>query len=84
MNENEQDDSVAQEREHALAGAVGLPGSVSASLSRGQNSASEEIIRKWYAAWENKDLSTFKSLLADKLHFYERGRRRPHQHKTQC
>ena len=29
----------------------------------------EEIIRKWYAAWENKDLGTFDTLLADNFTF---------------
>ena len=29
----------------------------------------EEIIRKWYAAWENRNLGTFKMLLADGFTF---------------
>jgi ketosteroid isomerase-like protein len=53
----------------ALVGAVGLPGPVSARASGGQNSGNEEIIRKWYAAWEKKDLGTFDSLLADNFTF---------------
>lgn len=53
----------------AIAGAVSLPGSASASLSEGQNLANEEIIRKWYAAWGNKDLDTFNELLADNFTF---------------
>ena len=53
----------------ALVGAVGLPGPVSARASGGQNLAIEEIIRKWYAAWEKKDLGTFDSLLADNFTF---------------
>ena len=48
----------------ALVGAVSLPGAASASASGGQNSANEEIIRKWYGAWEKKDLATFDALLA--------------------
>jgi len=53
----------------ALVGAVSLPGAASASASGGQNSANEEIIRKWYGAWEKKDLSTFDALLADNFTF---------------
>ena len=43
----------------AMAGAVSLPGSASASAWGGQDLTNEEIIRKWYAAWEKKDLGTF-------------------------
>ncbi len=53
----------------ALAGAASLPGSAGASLLGGQNLANEEIIRKWYAAWTNKDLDTFNALLADNFTF---------------
>jgi ketosteroid isomerase-like protein len=53
----------------ALVGAVTLPGSARASASAGQNSTNEEIIRKWYAAWKNKDLDTFNMLLADDFTF---------------
>ncbi len=35
----------------------------------GQNPVDEEIVRKWYAAWENKDLDTFNALLADDFTF---------------
>ncbi len=52
-----------------LAGAVALPGPERAGASTGQNSANEEIVHKWYAAWENKDLATFNSLLADNFTF---------------
>jgi ketosteroid isomerase-like protein len=52
-----------------LAGAVALPGPERASPFRAQNSANEEIVRKWYAAWENKDLDTFNALLADNFTF---------------
>jgi hypothetical protein len=48
----------------ALVGAVSLPGLASARALEGQNLTNEEIIRKWYAAWEKKDLGTFDSLLA--------------------
>jgi ketosteroid isomerase-like protein len=53
----------------ALTGAVGLPGLASASALDGQNSTNEEIIRKWYAAWEKKDLDTFNMLLASNFTF---------------
>ncbi len=53
----------------ALASAVSLPRLASASASGGQNLTNEEIIRKWYAAWEKKDLGTFNNLLADNFTF---------------
>jgi ketosteroid isomerase-like protein len=53
----------------ALTGVVSLPGLASASASGGQNLTNEEIIRKWYAAWVNKDLDTFNMLLADNFTF---------------
>jgi ketosteroid isomerase-like protein len=52
-----------------LVGAVALPGQERAGALRGQNSVNEEIVRKWYAAWENKDLGTFNALLADNFTF---------------
>jgi len=51
----------------ALVGAVSLP--ARASASGDQNLTNEEIIRKWYAAWEKKDLGTFNLLLADNFTF---------------
>src|SRR3984885_7708422 len=51
-----------------LAGAVALPGERASALS-GQNSANEEIVRRWYAAWGNKDLGSFNALLADNFTF---------------
>ena len=53
----------------ALVGAATLPGPASASMLAGQNLTNEEIIRNWYAAWENKDLGTFNVLLADNFTF---------------
>ena len=53
----------------ALVGAVSLPGLASASALGGQNLTNEEIIRKWYAAWEKKDLDTFDILLANDFTF---------------
>ncbi len=52
-----------------LAGAASLPGSASASALGGQNLTTEEIIRKWYLAWEKKDLGAFNMLLADNFTF---------------
>ncbi|HXA00052.1 MAG TPA: nuclear transport factor 2 family protein [Candidatus Dormibacteraeota bacterium] len=53
----------------ALVGAVPLPGLARASALGGRDLTSEEIIRKWYAAWEKKDLGTFNMLLADNFTF---------------
>ncbi len=53
----------------ALVGAMSLPGPASASASAGPNSTNEEIVRKWYAAWEQKDWGPVDSLLADNFTF---------------
>src|SRR5271163_3472341 len=53
----------------ALFVAAILPGPASASALGEQNLTIEEIIRKWYAAWERKDLGTFDTLLADNFTF---------------
>jgi ketosteroid isomerase-like protein len=53
----------------ALVGAVSLPRAASASAFGAQDPANEEIIRKWYAAWVQKDLGTFNALLADDFTF---------------
>src|SRR3984957_12899204 len=53
----------------ALAGAIALPGAKRANASSEENVTNEEIIRRWYAAWENKDLATFNELLADDFTF---------------
>lgn len=50
-----------------LVGAVALPEGASASTK--QNSANEEIVRRWYSAWVNNDLDTFNALLADNFTF---------------
>jgi len=52
----------------ALVSAVTLPGLARAS-ALGHDLTNEEIIRKWYAAWEKKDLGTFDSMLADNFTF---------------
>ena len=53
----------------ALVGAVTLPELARASALGGHDLTNEEIIRKWYAAWEKKDLGTFNMLLADNFTF---------------
>src|SRR5579863_9402233 len=53
----------------ALAGAVSLPGAASASAWEEQNSANEEVVRRWYAAWDTKDWGPVDSLLADNFTF---------------
>jgi ketosteroid isomerase-like protein len=53
----------------ALFGAVTMPGLARASASGRPGSKNDEIIRKWYAAWEKKDLATFNMLLADNFTF---------------
>lgn len=53
----------------ALAGAVTLPGLARASASGEHDGTNEEIVRKWYAAWEKKDLGTFDRMLADNFTF---------------
>ena len=52
-----------------LAGAVALPGAKRANASGEENQANEDIVRRWYAAWDNKDLATFNELLADDFTF---------------
>ena len=53
----------------ALVGAPSLQGLARANASGGQNSTNEEIVRKWYAAWEKKDLDAFNILMADNFTF---------------
>jgi len=53
----------------ALVGAVSLAGRASASALGEQNLANEEVVRKWYAAWEQKDWGPVDSLLADNFTF---------------
>ena len=53
----------------AVVGAVSLRLRASASAWGGQNTTNEELVRKWYAAWKNKDLDTFTALLAEDFTF---------------
>jgi ketosteroid isomerase-like protein len=54
---------------YALAGAAGLLVTASARAGTGPSTATEEIIRKWYQAWEKKDLDQFEALMAEKFTF---------------
>jgi ketosteroid isomerase-like protein len=53
----------------SLVAAVSLPGSASAGALGGQNLTTEEIVRKWYKAWEKKDWGPVDRLLADNFIF---------------
>ena len=53
----------------ALVGTATLPKLARASAVGEHDLTNEEIIRKWYAAWEKKDLGTFNILLADNFTF---------------
>jgi ketosteroid isomerase-like protein len=53
----------------ALVGAVTLPGLARASALGGYDLTNEELIHKWYAAWEKKDFGTFNMLLAENFTF---------------
>jgi ketosteroid isomerase-like protein len=53
----------------ALTGAVSLPGVASAHAGTGLGAAKEQVIRKWYAAWEQKDWGPVDALLADNFTF---------------
>ena len=53
----------------ALVGAVSLPELARASESGAKNLMSEELIRKWYTVWKDKDFATFNNMLADNFTF---------------
>ncbi len=53
----------------ALAGAAAFSVTASAHAGTGSSTTTEEIIRKWYKAWEKKDLVQFNVLLADNFTF---------------
>jgi ketosteroid isomerase-like protein len=53
----------------ALAGAAGLLVTGSARSETGPRTATEEIIRKWYQAWVEKDEGQFEALMADNFTF---------------
>jgi ketosteroid isomerase-like protein len=53
----------------ALAAAVGIPQIASAHAQAGLNPKNDEIIRRWYAAWEKKDWRPVDALLAEDFTF---------------
>jgi ketosteroid isomerase-like protein len=53
----------------ALAGAAGIPQNATAHAEVGLNAKNEEIIRRWYTAWEQKDWRPVDALLADDFTF---------------
>jgi hypothetical protein len=53
----------------ALTGAVSLPGAASAHAEIVLDAAKDQLIRKWYAAWEQKDWGPVDALLADNFTF---------------
>ncbi len=53
----------------ALAAAAGIPQLASARAETGLSAKSDETIRKWYAAWEQKDWHPVDILLADDFTF---------------
>ncbi len=53
----------------ALTGAVSLPGAASEHAGIGLDAAKEQLIRKWYAAWEQKKWGPVDALLADNFTF---------------
>jgi len=61
--------SLLQAGAYALAGAAAFTGVASAHASTGLSTAKEEVIRRWYAAWEKKDWGPVDALLADNFTF---------------
>jgi ketosteroid isomerase-like protein len=53
----------------ALAAAAGIPQFASAQAETGLSPKSDEIIRRWYAAWEKKDWHPVDILLTDNFTF---------------
>ncbi len=53
----------------ALVGAAAFSMTASARTGTGQSTTAEEIIRKWYKAWEKKDLDQFNAMMADNFTF---------------
>jgi ketosteroid isomerase-like protein len=52
-----------------LVGAVALPGPERARALGERNLTNEQVVRRWYAAWEKKDWGPVDSLLADNFNF---------------
>jgi len=53
----------------ALVAAVSLPGPANAAALAGHNLTNEELVRKWYAAWDKKDWGPLDNMLADNFTF---------------
>lgn len=53
----------------ALAGAAGLLATGSARAGTEPGAATEEIVRRWYKAWVEKDEAQFESLMTDNFTF---------------
>lgn len=53
----------------ALAGAASFPAAASARAGTESGTPNEEIVRKWYRAWEGKHWSQLEVLLADNFTF---------------
>lgn len=53
----------------ALVGTIGLPRPANARASGDRNFTNGEIVRKWYAAWAQKEWGPLDSLLADNFTF---------------
>ena len=53
----------------ALAGGVGLLVMASAQAETVSDTGTEEIVRKWYKAWVEKDEGQFEALMADNFTF---------------
>jgi ketosteroid isomerase-like protein len=53
----------------ALTGAVSLPGAASAHPGGDLSATKEQLIRKWYAAWGQKDWGPVDALLGDNFTF---------------
>ena len=53
----------------AMAGVAALPVTASARAGTGPSTPAEQIARKWYQAWDKKDLSQFNVLAADNFTF---------------
>lgn len=53
----------------ALLGAVSVRASATSGKSEGHDQATEELVRRWYAAWETKNWGPVDRLLADDFTF---------------
>jgi ketosteroid isomerase-like protein len=53
----------------ALAGAAGLLVTAGAKAEEGSSTVNEEIVRKWYKAWVEKDEGQFEALMTDNFTF---------------